>query len=80
MEGLVDQVDHLYILIYHKLLSQMIGEHTSIDHANHLMWAAHNLERLADRVTNICERIVYMVTGEMIELDGSKPEILTAGL
>ncbi len=40
-----------------------------------LVWAAHNLERMADRVTNICERIVFITTGEMRELDVQDPEI-----
>ena len=47
----------------------MIADTTTIEHANLLMWAAHNLERLADRVTNICERTVYVSTGSMKELD-----------
>jgi len=63
------QVDQLYNRIYNKLMQQMMDDHTTIDRANHIMWAAHNLERLADRVTNICERIVYVATGEMKELD-----------
>ena len=64
-----DQVDQRYNQIYRKLLSQMIANPTVTDHASHLMWAAHNLERMADRVTNICERIIYVVTGEIRELD-----------
>ena len=42
-----------------------------MERINYLMWAAHNLERTADRVTNICERIVYMVTGKMEEINVS---------
>jgi phosphate transport system protein len=64
-----DAVDELYNQIYLKLVQQMIAEPETIDRANHMMWAAHNLERMADRVTNICERIVYVATGEMRELD-----------
>jgi len=63
------KVDQLYNQIYHQLMEQMNADITSIDRANHIMWAAHNLERMADRVTNICERIVYVATGEMKELD-----------
>jgi phosphate transport system protein len=63
------KVDRLYNLIYHKLMEQMTVDISTIDRANHIMWAAHNLERMADRVTNICERIVYVATGEMKELD-----------
>jgi phosphate transport system protein len=40
-----------------------------MEHSNYVIWAAHNLERLADRVTNICERVVFLVNGEMQELD-----------
>jgi phosphate transport system protein len=54
----------------------MIADPTVIDRANYLVWAAHNLERLADRVTNICERIVFVVTGEMIEFDVSDDELI----
>ncbi len=64
-----DKIDTLYNQMYRSLMQQMASDHTSIDRANHIMWAAHNLERLADRVTNICERIVYVATGEMKELD-----------
>ena len=67
-----DAVDELYNQIYLKLVQQMITEPETIDRANHMMWAAHNLERMADRVTNICERIVYVATGEMRELDTSE--------
>lgn len=64
-----DVVDQLYNQIYHRLMEQMMAMPSTVDHANYLMWAAHNLERMADRVTNICERLVYVSTGEMKELD-----------
>jgi phosphate transport system protein len=63
------KVDDLYNHIYRKLMDEMTHDISTIDRANHIMWAAHNLERMADRVTNICERIVYVATGEMKELD-----------
>lgn len=63
------KVDQLYNQIYRKLMEQMAEDVSTIDRANHIMWAAHNLERMGDRVTNICERIVYVATGEMRELD-----------
>ena len=53
----------------------MIADTSTIDRANFLLWAAHNLERLADRVMNICERTIYMVTGEMRELDRTDDEM-----
>jgi phosphate transport system protein len=62
-------VDDLYNQVYKDLLNIMIADPAKIDRANYLLWAAHNLERLADRVTNICERIVFVVTGEITELD-----------
>lgn len=66
------KVDNLYNQVYFKLMEQMTIDRTTVDRANHMMWAAHNLERMADRVTNICERIVYVATGEMRELDSSE--------
>jgi len=69
-----DEVDALYNHIYNSLMQQVIQQPGDIDLVNYMMWAAHNLERLADRVTNICERIVFVVTGEMKELDTSNDE------
>jgi phosphate transport system protein len=64
-----DQVDALYKQVHRDLLKYMIEDPDTVDRTNHLLWAAHNLERLADRVTNICERTVFVATAEMIELD-----------
>ena len=64
-----DQVDELYNHIYHKMVESMISSPAIIDQANLLMWVAHNIERMADRVTNICERTVFIATGEMLEMD-----------
>src|SRR4030042_6731673 len=72
------KVDQLYNQMYHKLMEQMMVDISTIDRANHIMWAAHNLERMADRGTNICERIVYVATGEMKELDTNEGNV--AGL
>ncbi len=69
-----DYVDGLYNQVLRELITYMIADPTVIDRANHLMWAAHNLERMADRVTNICERIIYIATGEMIEIKASDDE------
>jgi phosphate transport system protein len=63
-----DQVDEMYKNIYHKLVDLMIKAPDEIDHANYYMWAAHNLERTADRVSNICERTIFVVTGELLEV------------
>ncbi len=67
-----DKVDALYNRVYHDLLDIMIQDPSTISRATRLLWAAHNLERIADRITNICERIVFMVTGEMQEMNVSK--------
>jgi phosphate transport system protein len=71
-----DQIDGLYNQVYRELVTYMIADTSTIDRANFLLWAAHNLERLADRVTNICERTIYMVTGEMRELDRTDDELI----
>ena len=62
-------VDSLYNQVHRHLLGIVLVNSSLVEHANYLLWAAYNLERLADRVTNICERIVFMVTGDVLELD-----------
>lgn len=64
-----DVVDNLYDQVYRELLTFMLADPRSIARATHLLWVAHNLERTADRVTNICERVVFMVTGQMEEMN-----------
>jgi phosphate transport system protein len=64
-----DEIDDLYNQIYRELLVFILEDTRTIEQANYLLWAAHNLERAADRVTNICERVVFTVTGRMQELD-----------
>jgi len=71
-----DQIDALYNQIYRDLVAIMIQNPAAIDQGNFLMWAAHNLERLADRVTNICERAIYIATGELKELATSDDEMM----
>ena len=63
-----DEVDLLYDQVYRELLSFMTEDPTIITRATYLLWAAHNLERIADRVTNICERIVFLVKGSMDDI------------
>lgn len=70
-----DEVDELYNQVYRELVAVMIADPATIDRANYLMWAAHNLERMADRVTNICERTIYASTGELTEIDTSDDEL-----
>jgi phosphate transport system protein len=67
-----DQVDALYDQVYRELLVYMIEDPKVIHRATWLLWAAHNVERIADRATNICERVVYMVTGQIEDLDASR--------
>lgn len=69
-----DLVDSLYNQVYRELMTYMIADPKTIDQANHLLWVAHNLERVADRVINICERIVFVVSGEMLEMDSTDDE------
>jgi len=71
-----DQVDALYNQVYRELVTLMIQNPEIIDRANFLMWAAHNLERMADRVTNICERTAYIVTGQLLEYSSSDDEMI----
>jgi phosphate transport system protein len=66
-----DEVDALYDQVYRELLTFMLADPSTINRATHLLWVAHNLERIADRVTNICERVVFAVTGEMAEINVS---------
>ena len=67
-----DFVDNLYDQVFRELLTFMIEDPRVISRATRLIWAAHNLERSADRITNICERVIFMVTGKMEEYGGSK--------
>ena len=69
-----DSVDQLYTQIYHELMMFVIQDPKTIERANWLLWVAHNLERVADRVTNICERTVFVATGEMKEIESSDDE------
>ena len=64
-----DEVDDLYAQIYRELMVLIIQDPKSIERANWLLWVAHNLERSADRVTNICERTIFVITGK-VEEDG----------
>ena len=69
-----DEVDALYNQVYHELMMFIIQDPKTIERANWLLWVAHNLERVADRVTNICERTVFIVTGEMNEIKATDDE------
>ncbi|MEE2881025.1 MAG: phosphate signaling complex protein PhoU [Chloroflexota bacterium] len=67
-----DEVDLLYDQVYRELLVFMLQNPQTIQRATYLLWAAHDLERIADRATNIAERVIFLVTGKMVE--SSKPK------
>lgn len=64
-----DEVDGLYVQVYRELLTYMLEDPRTITRANPLLWVAHNLERIGDRTTNMGERVVFLVTGEIVELN-----------
>jgi phosphate transport system protein len=67
-----DEVDALNEQVFRELLIIMLSSATAIPRATYLIWVGHNLERIADRVTNICERVIFMVTGTMEKVEVSK--------
>jgi len=70
-----DAVDQLYQKVQKDVIELMIKNPELIDSANLFMWVAHNLERMADRVSNICERTVFVATGELGELEVEKKRL-----
>jgi phosphate transport system protein len=70
-----DRVDELYTQVYRELITYIIQEPKNIERANWLLWVAHNLERFSDRVANICERTIFVATGELRELSSSTDEL-----
>jgi phosphate transport system protein len=69
-----DQVDALFNSTYRVLVTSMIADPELIDHSSLLLWVNHNLERMADRVVNICERTIFIATGELMEIETSEEE------
>ena len=69
-----DEVDALYNQVYRELMTFVIQDPKTMERANWLLWVAHNLERVADRVTNICERTVFIATGVMAEIKSTDDE------
>ena len=67
-----DQIDTLYDASYHTLIQEMIRTPADVQRITYLIWTCHNLERIADRVTNICERVIFMVTGQLEEINVSR--------
>lgn len=66
-----DEVDSLYDQVYRELLTYMIQDPKNVQRATYLLWVAHDLERLADRATNIAERVIYLVTGQQVTVEVS---------
>ena len=62
-----DEVDNLYDQIYKDLIALMISDPATTQRATYLMWVAHDLERIADRATNIAERVIFLVTGQLVK-------------
>jgi phosphate transport system protein len=62
-----NEVDQLDDQVYRELLTFMLKDPHTINRATYLLWVSHNMERIADRITNICERVIFMVTGEVGE-------------
>ncbi len=62
-----DELDELYQQIFRELLTYMLEDPRTVSRATYLLWVAHNLERIGDRVTNICERVVFITTGRLEE-------------
>ncbi len=69
-----DQVDTLFNNAYTRIVNDMISHPETIDQVNSIMWVIHNIERMADRVTNICERTVFIATGELFDMDSMDEE------
>lgn len=69
-----DEVDALFDQVNRELLTHIMANPSLMEQANLLLWVAHNLERTADRVTNICERVIFTVTGELVEVEDDSDE------
>jgi len=64
-----DAMDGLYKAVFDELVEIMANKPEAVERATYLLWCAHNLERIADRVTNIAERVIFVTTGEVKELN-----------
>src|SRR5262245_60334137 len=63
------ETDRLQDAVYEELLRIMTGDPATVTRATYLLWIAHDLERVGDHVTNVCERVIYILTGRMEELN-----------
>ncbi len=69
-----DIIDECYSRLYKEAIHSVLGDPGNIERANYVIWTAHNLERLGDRITNICEKVAYIVTSKQLELDNALEE------
>lgn len=60
-------IDRLHARVYRELIGHMTRDPNTIERATFLLWVSHNLERIGDRATNICERAIYVATGQLRE-------------
>jgi phosphate transport system protein len=74
-----DEVDALYNQVYRELVTYILEDPKCIEQSNYLLWVAHNLERTADRVTNICERVIFTVTGKLVDIGSENQGIESLG-
>ncbi len=63
-----DEVDDLYDQVYRDLLDYMINDPSTVQRATYLLWVAHDLERIADRATNIAEQVEFLVKGSNLDI------------
>jgi phosphate transport system protein len=74
-----DEIDALYNQVYRELVTYILEDPKCIEQANYLLWAAHNLERTADRVTNVCERVIFTVTGKLVDVGSENQGLESLG-
>jgi phosphate transport system protein len=63
-----EEIDALWQQVFRELLTYMLADPRTITRATYLLWVAHNLERIGDRATNMCERVIFMTTGKLEEI------------
>jgi phosphate transport system protein len=73
-----DLIDDLYEQVYFEAMDLVVDNPANIERINYVLWVAHNLERVADRTTNVCERTIFTATGEISELEVDEVERFTA--
>jgi phosphate transport system protein len=64
-------IDEYYFKLYNEAVNTILDDARNLERSNYVIWAAHNLERMGDRVVNICERVIYIATGERLEISTS---------